>query len=62
MPFPMDNTGEIKVHNIYFPYQEETNDLVLLLDPRRERLIALKRTLGAPFCPLRSPAGLEACL
>ena len=59
MPLQMDDTGKIKVFNIYFPFLEETNDAKLLLDPRRERLVVpkiqgllpcnLKRTLGGPF-------------
>ena len=42
MPFQIDDTGKIKVHNIYFPYSEETNEAMLLLIPRPERLVVPK--------------------
>ena len=64
MPFQIDDTGKIRVHNIYFPYLEETNDAMLLLDPRRERLVVpksrgcclatLRDLLGAPLPAKRS--------
>ena len=64
MPFQIDDTGKIRVHNIYFPYLEETNDTMLLLDPRRERLVVTKSMgyclatfrdlLGAPLPAKRS--------
>ena len=56
MPFQIDDTGKIRVHNIYFPYLEETNDAMLLLDPRRERLVVPK-SRGCCLATLRELLG-----
>ena len=64
MPFQIDDTGKIIVHNVYFPYLGEANDMMLVLDPHCERLgipksrgcclATLRDLLGAPLPAKRS--------